>query len=99
MYENVVQGELNINQNKGMNQDNPLNNQLIPILSMEDYIEKAKNIRITFIIPIIILSILEIAMLLISCLILFESKDDSDVMSPIFVLFCHFAFQYRLLYQ
>ena len=64
MYENVVQGEININQNKGMNQDNPLNNQLIPILSMEDYIEKAKNIRITFIIPIIILSILEIAIVI-----------------------------------
>ena len=62
MNENVIQGEININQNKGMNQNNPLNNQLIPILSMEDYIEKAKNIRITFIIPIIILSILEIAM-------------------------------------
>ena len=89
MNENVIQGEININQNKGMNQDNPLNNQLIPILSMEDYIEKAKNIRITFIIPIIILSILEIAMLLISCLILFESKVDSDVLNPIFVLsFC-----------
>ena len=30
MNENVVQGELKINQNKGMNQDNPLNNQYYP---------------------------------------------------------------------
>ena len=85
MNENVVQGESNINQNKEINQDNHLNNQLIPILPVEGFNEKAKNIRIKFIIPIIILSILDIAIQLISCFILFESEEESDIMNPILI--------------
>ena len=77
MNEYIFQGEINFNQFEGRNENIHLNNQLS---SNEYFYTNAKFLRIKFIIPIIILSILEFIFIFLAAHD-FYAKDEGDKFS------------------
>ena len=75
MDENIFQEGLEFNQIHGLNQNNPLDNQLI---QNESFIRNAKILIFHFIAPIIILPILEFFIVIITVIYLYDSKDETE---------------------
>ena len=65
----------NINQIQGINQNIDLNNQLLQI---DDFNIKATNLRNKFIIPIIILPIIEFLIIIFTISVLNHSKEEAE---------------------